>query len=76
MNDIFYIQLLFTDYNDDSVSWAGWAWSLVPSILPNSEDDWNKDQFNISGHTFQFGFYVDNASLTFKVCIMYWFLMY
>lgn len=58
-----------TEISDIQVSWAGWAWSFVPSILPSAwDEDWNREQEQAqSGHTLQIGFYVDNASVTFKV---------
>lgn len=54
---------------ETSESWAGWAWSWVPSLLPTSwDEEWNQDQQTIlSDHTVHIGFYVDVASLTFKV---------
>lgn len=58
---------------DTSESWAGWAWSLVPSILPTSwEEEWNQQrQSSPPGHTVHIGIYVDYASLTFKVCTLF-----
>lgn len=54
---------------DTQESWAGWAWSFVPSILPSAwDEDWNREQEEtVSGHVVHFGFYVDNATVTFKV---------
>lgn len=50
-------------------SWAGWAWSFVPSILPSTwDEDWSREQEQtVSGHVVHVGFYVDNATVTFKV---------
>ncbi|KAK4875062.1 hypothetical protein RN001_011484 [Aquatica leii] len=58
-----------SDALENSESWAGWAWSFVPSIFPVSwDEEWNQDQEESStGHTLHTGFYVDYASLTFKV---------
>lgn len=51
-------------------SWAGWAWSFVPSILPSAsviwDEDWNNEEM-VFGHFIHIGFYVDNATVTFKV---------
>lgn len=54
---------------DGQESWAGWAWSFLPSILPSAwDEDWNHDQEDtVSGHLVHVGFYVDNATVTFKV---------
>lgn len=50
------------------VGWAGWAWSLVPSILPTWDDDWTNEQQVINlGHTTHLGVFVDNALFSFKV---------
>lgn len=50
-------------------SWAGWAWSFVPSVFPAVwDEDWSQEQEQtISGHIVHIGFYMDNASVTFKV---------
>lgn len=50
-------------------SWAGWAWNMVPSFLPvHWENDWSSEQLMAySGHTIHMGFYVDDATVTFKV---------
>ncbi|KAJ9586218.1 hypothetical protein L9F63_020127, partial [Diploptera punctata] len=50
-------------------SWAGWAWSFIPSILPYYfEEDWNSDQqIAYGGHTYHTGFYVKRASVTLKI---------
>lgn len=55
--------------SEGAESWAGWAWSFVPSILPvHWDEEWNREQqMATKGHTLQIGFYIDNASLTFKV---------
>lgn len=57
------------EVNDGQESWAGWAWSFVPSILPSAwDEDWNREQEEtVSGHIVHIGFYVDNATVTFKV---------
>ncbi|KAF5303499.1 hypothetical protein FQA39_LY09962 [Lamprigera yunnana] len=50
-------------------SWAVWAWSFVPSLIPIAwDEDWSQEQEQLpTGHTLHVGFYVDFASLTFKV---------
>lgn len=57
------------EMSDGQESWAGWAWSFVPSILPSAwDEDWNREQEEtVSGHVVHIGFYVDNATVTFKV---------
>lgn len=59
----------FTDNKENAESWAGWAWSYVSSVLPAPwEDDWQQDEHNNpAGHTLHTGFYVDTATVTFKV---------
>lgn len=54
---------------EDNESWTGWAWSYVSSVLPAPwEDEWDHEELkNHSGHTLHIGFYVDQASITFKV---------
>lgn len=50
------------------VGWAGWAWSLVPSILPTWDEDWSDEQQVMNlGHTTHIGVFVDNALFSFKV---------
>ena len=69
------------DYDDEddeddetaNESWAGWAWSLIPSVLPYySEEDWNSDQQAAAygGHTYHTGFYVKHASVILKVYLL------
>lgn len=57
------------DKAENSESWTGWAWSYVSSVLPAPwDDDWLKEQQdNPTGHTLHLGFYVDTATVTFKV---------
>ncbi|XP_067008128.2 intermembrane lipid transfer protein VPS13B [Anabrus simplex] len=60
------------DYDDETQgeSWAGWAWSWVPAILPlQAEEEWGNEQQQLAynGHTFHFGFYVQQASISLKV---------
>ncbi|XP_017781523.1 PREDICTED: vacuolar protein sorting-associated protein 13B [Nicrophorus vespilloides] len=56
------------EYTQDKQSLAGWAWSFLPSVLPTNWDDWDiTQQIATIGHVTQISFYVDNASLTFKV---------
>jgi vacuolar protein sorting-associated protein 13B len=54
---------------NNTETWTGWAWSYVSSVLPTQWDENLESQqfLNQSGHIVQIGFYVDNASLTFKV---------
>lgn len=60
------------DHMETQGSWAGWAWSLVPSILPAAsviwDEDWNHEE-TVFGHFVHIGFYVDNATVTFKVLL-------
>jgi hypothetical protein len=58
---------VFTDSANES--WAGWAWSWVPSLLPISwNEDWSAEQHHAyAGQTYHIGFYVQQASVTFKV---------
>ncbi|KAF5296670.1 hypothetical protein FQR65_LT10210 [Abscondita terminalis] len=58
-----------TESLEKTESWAGWAWSFVPSIFPMSwDEEWSQDQEeSATGHTLHIGFYVDYASLTFKI---------
>ncbi|XP_008197902.1 intermembrane lipid transfer protein VPS13B isoform X1 [Tribolium castaneum] len=57
------------DSGGNTETWTGWAWSYVSSVLPTQWDEnlENQQFLNQSGHIIQIGFYVDNASLTFKV---------
>lgn len=59
----------FIEGSTNNETWTGWAWSYVAAVLPTQWDDDpdNQQQFTHSGHIMQFGFYVDDASLTFKV---------
>ncbi|KAL1506203.1 hypothetical protein ABEB36_005605 [Hypothenemus hampei] len=52
-----------------NAGWTGWVWSYVTSVLPAPwEDEWNnEDLLGSKGHTLHIGFYVDHASITFKV---------
>ncbi|KAK9889545.1 hypothetical protein WA026_006900 [Henosepilachna vigintioctopunctata] len=57
------------DDSDPSNTWGGWAWSYVSSVLsetPN-EDSLNQQALEAQGHIFQMGFYVDKATVIFKV---------
>ena len=53
------------------VGWGMWAWNTMSSILPMEWDnDWSNEQhLAYSGHVIHFGLYVDDATITFKVCI-------
>lgn len=57
------------EHPENQESWAGWAWSFVPSILPSAwDEDWSREQEGtVSGHIVHIGFYVDSATVTFKV---------
>lgn len=55
------------ELTEDKLTWAGWAWSVLPSVFPSNWDGEYKQEITLQGHTFHFGFYVDNASLTLKV---------
>ncbi|XP_050295994.1 intermembrane lipid transfer protein VPS13B [Anthonomus grandis grandis] len=57
------------EYHDDNVSWTGWAWSYVSSVLPAPwEDEWDSEDLKSHrGHTLHFGIYIDRALITFKV---------
>lgn len=49
-------------------SWAGWAWSFVPSIFPNADNEWdNENMPQLTGHTLHIGLYLDQLSFIFKV---------
>ncbi|XP_012268331.2 intermembrane lipid transfer protein VPS13B isoform X1 [Athalia rosae] len=52
----------------EGASWAGWAWNMVPSVLPvHWDNDWSSEQLMAyAGHTIHMGFYVDDATVTFK----------
>ncbi|XP_069674298.1 intermembrane lipid transfer protein VPS13B isoform X2 [Periplaneta americana] len=52
-----------------SESWAGWAWSWIPSVMPVYwEEDWASDQsMAYAGHTYHSGFYVEQATVCLKV---------
>ena len=53
-----------------NATWGTWAWSTVSSILPVDWDNsWSNDQIIQSGHTIHFGFFIDDATITFKVFI-------
>ncbi|PSN31469.1 hypothetical protein C0J52_23171 [Blattella germanica] len=57
------------DFDGSNESWAGWAWNLVPSIMPYYfEEEWSNDQqVAYAGHTYHTGFYVERASVSLKV---------
>lgn len=60
--------LLVVDPNDNSATWTGWAWSYVSSVLSEpSNEEWMNQQNAESGHILHIGFYVDKASVIFKV---------
>ncbi|XP_008205594.1 vacuolar protein sorting-associated protein 13B isoform X1 [Nasonia vitripennis] len=50
------------------IGWGMWAWNTMSSILPMDWDnEWASEQnLAYSGHVIHFGFYVDNATITFK----------
>lgn len=61
----------FTDTQEAQESWAGWALSFIPSLGSYAwDEEWNNGQ-QASGNyaTTHIGFYVDDASITFKVSL-------
>jgi vacuolar protein sorting-associated protein 13B len=54
--------------------WGMWAWNTVSSFLPMDwQNDWSNEQhIAYSGHVVHFGFYIDNATITFKVGKFYY----
>ncbi|XP_046469502.1 intermembrane lipid transfer protein VPS13B isoform X2 [Neodiprion pinetum] len=57
-----------TASHQEGRSWAGWAWNMVPSVLPvHWDNDWSSEQLMAyTGHTIHMGFYVNDATVTFK----------
>lgn len=54
----------------NEVSWTGWAWSWMPSLYAaQTYDDIFNDQYShLPGPTFHAGFYMEQASVSLKVC--------
>ncbi|KAL3269017.1 hypothetical protein HHI36_008101 [Cryptolaemus montrouzieri] len=57
------------DNVDTSHTWRGWAWSYVSSVLSEStnEESINQQSSERQGHILQMGFYIDKATIIFKV---------
>ncbi|CAH2007814.1 unnamed protein product [Acanthoscelides obtectus] len=57
------------DESEFQESWTDWAWSYVSAVLPApwEEEDNSQQLESPKGHTLHLCFYVDNASVTFKV---------
>lgn len=47
-----------------------WAWNTMSAILPLEWDsEWsNEDRLAYTDHVIHCGFYIDDATITFKVC--------
>jgi hypothetical protein len=69
-NFFFYL----TDATNES--WAGWAWSWVPSLMPVYwNEDWTAEHHRAYvGHTYHTGFYVEQASVSLKVLNIFAFI--
>ncbi|KDR22947.1 Vacuolar protein sorting-associated protein 13B [Zootermopsis nevadensis] len=61
------VPVTVTDSTNES--WAGWAWSWVPSVMPIYwNEDWSAEHHRAYvGHTYHTGFYVEQASVSLKV---------
>ncbi|XP_023313825.1 vacuolar protein sorting-associated protein 13B isoform X2 [Trichogramma pretiosum] len=47
--------------------WGMWAWNTVSSIIPMDwENNWSDELLDYSGHIVHFGFFIDDATITFK----------
>ncbi|XP_045475296.1 vacuolar protein sorting-associated protein 13B [Harmonia axyridis] len=56
------------DNNDNTDTWTGWAWSYVSAVLSEpSNEEWTNQQNEEKGHILHIGFYIDKASVIFKV---------
>ncbi|XP_044753199.1 vacuolar protein sorting-associated protein 13B isoform X2 [Coccinella septempunctata] len=56
------------DNNDNAETWTGWAWSYVSSVLSDpTNEEWMNQQNAETDHILHIGFYVDKASVIFKV---------
>ena len=51
--------------------WASWAWSYVPSILPDSEDEQGgTTKYSSHPSVLAVGLYCSQSTVIFKVCVL------
>lgn len=56
-----------THENLEQDSWTGWAWNLVPAVLPGWSQDWTGDETGDNGLTVHSGIYIDDLAFNLRV---------
>ena len=64
-------------YSQDQQSWSSWAWSYVPQILPEAEDEEGLNQPRRKPLTsiFSLGMYAYKLTVKFKVAYLFSFIL-